>query len=139
MIYIAGHPVLVLCDSKKSYDMTVKEADMVKHDIVETLKDFIRHTTKFDPFSIDIMYSNMENRLCGDQFVLTLKITYLTETFSFNSIPYIEELDSKHYLNTLKHIKSYAILDRCLDLDTFELFAEEYKNIEFCSEMNNLI
>ena len=62
MIYIAGHPVLVLCDSKKSYDMTVKEADMVKHDIVETLKDFIIHTTKFDSFSIYIIKIMFRNK-----------------------------------------------------------------------------
>lgn len=134
MIYTAGHPILIVCDSKR--DSTVNDTEIEQ--ALETTKDyllqFIRDNTKFNPFNVEVMYTNINSRLRGDQCMISLKISYITDMLDSKSkFEYITELDAKHFLYELKKFKhAYGILDNLLDLSTLVLHTGEYKDLEFC-------
>lgn len=138
MIYVADQPILIVCDTKKKTEITDREIEQVNSDLIETLKSFIEQNTEFDPFSADIMYSNLDSRLNGDQFLFSTAVGYLTESnLGASKFHYIEELDKKDFLRLLKSTKSYDIMDNIMELDTFIIDAGEYKNICFYAEMNS--
>lgn len=138
MIYIAGHPILMTCDSKSTSDVTEHEIELALVELKEFLLSFISANTKFDPFTAEVMYSNLNSRLRGDQLLISWKVCYITDIPGNNVRPdYIKDLDYKQFLHEFKQYKSYQTLDRILELDTFILHIGEYKDMEFVIEMSN--
>lgn len=140
MIYIANHPILIVCDSKKDTDMTEMELERIFLELKETLISYIEETTQFSPFSTEVLYTNLDSRLCGGQMIFSVAVKYLTELINFDlNMKCIQNLEAKEFLYKLKSTKSYEVLDRILELDTFMIEPGEYKDIEFYSEMNSYI
>lgn len=134
MIYTAGHLILLLCDSKRENSITEPEVEQVTETLKDFLMQFIRDNTKFNPFTADVMFSNLSGRLRGDQCMISIKISYITDMPDGKKrFEYITDLDGKQFLHDLKQFnRTYEILDRNLDLDTFILHTGEYKDLEFC-------
>ncbi len=130
-MYTAGHPILMVCDSKKNTDITELEMEIALNDLEELLLKFISNTTNFDPFHAEIMYTNLSDRLKGDQLIISWKVCYVTDLNRYNKFNYIKELDTKDFLYEFKIYKGYNILDRILELDSFVLHAGDYKELEF--------
>ena len=132
MIYTAGHPMLIVCDSKKDGNVNEAELEDALNDLQDFLLKFISENTKFDPFCADLLYSNLSTRLRGDQCMISIKISYITELGN-TRCDYIKDLDSKQFLHEFKfYSNAYNTLDQLLDLETFVLHTGDYKDLEFC-------
>lgn len=139
MIYIAGHPILMTCDSKRTSDISEAEIESVFNDLKEFLQKYISENSKFDPFTAEVMYTNLNSRLKGDQLLISWKVCYITDIPGGNKRPdYLKDLDTKQFLQEFKQYnRSYQVLERVLEIDTFILHLGDYKDMEFVIEMSN--
>lgn len=136
MLYLAEHPMIVLCDSTKDSPITESQIELVIDELIEEFKKYVTTISKFDVFNVYKLDSNLSERLKGDQCVISFNVEYLTELTAFNKpFPHVEEIDPKEFINNMKYTKAYKILDLCLDLSTFRILVEEYKNINFYAQI----
>ena len=107
MIYIAGHPVLVLCDSKKSYDMTVKEAHSYA---AKALRE---------AFDVDLPEESNENWLIYEMFSVGLDLetnSYPPEKAEWHFV-YIDRITNKMVYDILFDRKGENIITDKQDAD----------------------
>ena len=136
-MYIAGHPILMVCDTKKETNINEHEIELILTSLKMALLTFIPENTEFDPFLAEIMYTNLSDRLKGDQLLISWKVGYLTDLLPNNKFKRIKSLDKLDFLHYLKNYPCYKILENILELDTFVLHIGEYKDMEFAIEINN--